>query len=559
MKFKQKVKFALIIVVVSFTCINEASAQFVPAQPMVQLPGLPLWTINAQVRTRTELRHGLANPYPKVTGTEGPPAFFTSQRTNINFGFRWDKMNFNADVRDVRVWGQDASTISNADGAKLFLHQAWGEFVLGTTADTNARFKFFDNFSLKVGRQELVYDDVRLLGNLDWLQQGRRHDAAIFKFLKKGYNLDLGLAMNQNTDAFNTNGNAYTSGNVPSTVRSSTGTWVILPNANFMPLTTANGSSINGALSPNNPPSTNGMNQNYKFMQYFYLTRKFNQTKISILGLKDDFSKSRLDSIDYGTSGKVYGRRFDQANRVYSRYTIGGQISTQGGNVSSLKWTLNAGGYLQSGKSKTFVSAKSTEQRDLSANHLFIYGLVSKGRFSAGPGYERLSGNTNNITVSATGTAVSSTFSGTDQAFDPLYGTPHRWWGYMDYFYVGTGAPRAGLQDLYVRLKYDARDLFITLDAHRFSAADQINLTTQGGNTEKMNSLYGYEVDLVANYQFNRFCNLEAGASVFSSTKTLEASKLGTVGKTNSLNYWSYLQLNIRPDFLFQKPIPIAN
>lgn len=557
MKLTRKVKLIFKIAILCVALSQEALAQFVPAQPMVQLPGLPLWTVNAQVRTRTEYRHGLGNPYLK--SANGEPAFFTSQRTNLNFGFRWDKMNFNADVRDVRVWGQDASTISNADGAKLFLHQAWGEFVLGTSADTNARFKFFDNLSLKIGRQELVYDDVRLLGNLDWLQQGRRHDAVVLKMLKRGFNLDYGLAMNQNTDAFNTTSNQYTSGNVPGTVLSSNRTWVSLPGANFIPLTTLNGSSINGALAPNNPPSTNGMNQNYKFMQFLYLTRKFNQTKFSFLALRDDFSRSRLDSIDYGAGGKVYGRRFDQGNKVYTRYTYGGQISTQGGNVSSLKWTLNAGAYVQTGKSKTFVNARSGEQRNLSAHHYFIYGLVSKGRFSAGPGYEKLSGNTNNITVSATGTAVSSTFTGDDQAFDPLYGTPHRWWGYMDYFYVGTGAPRAGLQDLYLRLRYDAKDLFITFDAHRFSAADKINLTTQGGKTETMNSLYGYELDLLVNYQFNRFCNLEAGASMFSSGKTLEASKLGTIDKTEDRNFWTYVQLNIRPDFLFQKPVPITN
>ena len=70
-------------------------------------------------------------------------------------------------VQDVRVWGQDASSISNADGGKFGVHEAWAEIVLANSADTTVKFKPIQNLSLKIGRQELAYDDVRLLGNLD--------------------------------------------------------------------------------------------------------------------------------------------------------------------------------------------------------------------------------------------------------------------------------------------------------------------------------------------------------------------------------------------------------
>ncbi len=97
-----------------------------------------------------------------------------------------------------------------------------------------------------LARQELVYDDQRLLGNLDWLQQGRRHDAIVFKLLHEGWHADLGAAFNQNTDAFNYNGTYYTPDNLPAYVKDSKGNLAPTP-AGFVPLAnTAGLSARNG-------------------------------------------------------------------------------------------------------------------------------------------------------------------------------------------------------------------------------------------------------------------------------------------------------------------------
>ena len=81
-------------------------------------------------------------------------------------------------MQDVRVWGQDASSVNRVttdanDG--FMLHEAWAEISLVDTG------KVIKNFSLKIGRQELVYDDVRLLGNLDWLQQATTTRCGVVK------------------------------------------------------------------------------------------------------------------------------------------------------------------------------------------------------------------------------------------------------------------------------------------------------------------------------------------------------------------------------------------
>jgi len=534
-----------------------ASAQFVPNQPVIQLPGTPLWTIGAQVRPRAEFRHGVGDPYLK---SENSAAGFISQRTNLNLGFRFDKFNFLVDIRDVRVWGQDASTINNADGNKLFLHQGWGEFTLATTADTNCKLKI-DNLSVKVGRQEIGYEDARLLGNLDWLQQGRRHDAIILKFLHKGYQIDLGGAFNQNTDAFNKAGNVYTPVNTSGSSQSNVGTSVMAYPGNFVPLVDATGKSVAtgspGAVGVG--PGTNAIGNQYKSMAFLVASRKFNQTKVTLMGINDNFQAYKNDSIKYTNVSKggdttnlgtLYGRRYN-TNALNYRFTVGGQISTQIGNASEGgKILINGGAYGQFGHNPS--------GKFINGYHAFFYGTYSIGKWTFGPGYDILSGNSTNVTGSAA-TAIGSQ----DNRFDPLYGTPHRWWGYMDYFYVGTGSPRSGLQDFYVRLRHDRKNFWVTLDVHHFmTAGKDVNWRAKTtDNYQKLDPTYGQEIDLVANYQINKFVNLETGYSVFIGAPTLAASKGLAAGKNgyDSFNQWGYIQLNFRPDFLYQKPISIKN
>src|SRR6187402_2911225 len=149
----KKIYTPLLIFLLSLGLISELKAQF---------------TISGQLRTRTEVRDGQGTPSVQDT----VPAFFTSQRTRVNLGYSGYRFKVYTSIQDARVWGQDASTVNrNTTDANdgLMIHEAWGEFSL---VDTGRVIK---NFTVKIGRQELVYDDSRLLGNLDWLQQARRH------------------------------------------------------------------------------------------------------------------------------------------------------------------------------------------------------------------------------------------------------------------------------------------------------------------------------------------------------------------------------------------------
>src|SRR5918993_7713 len=67
-------------------------------------------TLKGQLRTRTELRDG----YATLNDKESKPAFFTSQRGRITAGLSNRNLEFRISLQDVRLWGQDASTINGS-------------------------------------------------------------------------------------------------------------------------------------------------------------------------------------------------------------------------------------------------------------------------------------------------------------------------------------------------------------------------------------------------------------------------------------------------------------
>jgi hypothetical protein len=428
------------------------------------------FTLTGQLRTRTELRDGQGTLAP----TTAVPAFFTSQRTRLNFGYSGYRFKFFAAVQDVRVWGQDASSINrNTLDANngLMVHEAWGEISLLDTGSTS-----IENLSLKIGRQELVYDDVRLLGNLDWLQQARRHDLALLKFSDHGWMAHLGAGFNQNKEL--KSGNVY------------------------------NGTPTGYTA------STNGQSTMYKSMQFLYLGKAFYSGNASFLVLKDDFNK-------YTTNE---GKTRTYTRGVWSRVTAGGYIA-----ATALKRIgITGSAYYQTGKDRDGMK--------LSAYLLSASTMYQAGRkLSFGPGIDYTSGN------SASGPDA------TNRRFDPLYGTPHKFWGFMDYFYVADGFGKNGLLNYYLKTKYKAKDnLLITFDTHQFAASNDV----LAGDNTKLDRNFGTEFDLVVNYGLTKMVNLEGGYCTFFATPNLAAESVKNVKNASLHSNWAYLMVTIKPDFL---------
>jgi hypothetical protein len=147
-------------------------------------------TIDAEVRPRAEYRNG----YQLVRTADTEPAFFTSQRTRLGFGYEAEPYEIYVSGQDVRVWGESEQL---QDNSNVNIHEAWAKVHLS------------EKMGIKLGRQELVYDDQRLLGSVNWTQQARSHDALLVRFKNAGsdFQFDLGGAYNQESE--NVFGNTY--------------------------------------------------------------------------------------------------------------------------------------------------------------------------------------------------------------------------------------------------------------------------------------------------------------------------------------------------------------
>lgn len=146
--------------------------------------------LSAEFRPRFEYRHG----YKTLMPDSKDAATFVSQRIRLNFNYGSEKLNAFLSFQNVRVWG-DVITLSTSDKNGIAIHEAWAQAILSP------------QFSLKIGRQEIVYDDERMFGNVNWAQQARSHDAFIASYTPNANNrLDFGLALNENAETlFDTN------------------------------------------------------------------------------------------------------------------------------------------------------------------------------------------------------------------------------------------------------------------------------------------------------------------------------------------------------------------
>jgi len=146
--------------------------------------------VSTEIRPRFEYRNG----YKTLKVDSLNAASFVSQRTRLNMKYGSEKVKAYLSIQDVRVWG-DVPTLNTSDNNGTSIHEAWAELL------------FTPEFSLKLGRQEISYDDQRIFGAVGWAQQARSHDAllAIYK-PNVNHHFELGLAINATSESlFETN------------------------------------------------------------------------------------------------------------------------------------------------------------------------------------------------------------------------------------------------------------------------------------------------------------------------------------------------------------------
>ena len=208
------------------------------------------------------------------------------------------------------------------------------------------------------------------------------------------------------------------------------------------------------------------------------------------------------------------------------------------GNASGFgKIAVQAAYYAQSGKNRDGVKMKN-------AYHYTVSATYQKGKLSVTPGYDVLSGN--------------STTTIEDEKFDPLYGTPHKHWGFMDFFYVATGSPAGGLKNPYLKFKYTGNTLTAGVDYHLFSLEKDM----KKADGSLINKKLGSEIDFVVNYNMNKFTNIELGYSMMNATGSMAFAKGQATTDAVAATYkttgnWFYLMLRFSPDFFYAKPVAI--
>lgn len=145
------------------------------------------FSIDAQLRTRAEYNNGAITPR-----NEGDlPANFINNRARLSMDWKRDNLELKASIQHTGVWGQD--NIKEKNG-RVALNEAWGKINLKTD----------DNMFFQIGRQQLSYDDERILGGLDWNVAGNWHDAIRFGWESTYSNfrdkLHVAYAFNQNDE-----------------------------------------------------------------------------------------------------------------------------------------------------------------------------------------------------------------------------------------------------------------------------------------------------------------------------------------------------------------------
>lgn len=243
---------------------------------------------------------------------------------------------------------------------------------------------------------------------------------------------------------------------------------------------------------------------NYKWMQTLWGRYNFDKN-MYISGIFSNLGfQNALDAMD---SAKTY---FNQ--------TLGANFSS---TVKNTKFDLSA--YYQFGDN---AQGKNTQAYLLAAK---IENKINKN-WSLAIGGDFLSGNDVGVTPSSD-----------NEAFIPYFGTNHKFYGAMDYFYAGNGHKGTGLIDAYLKASYKHNNNWAwNFTLHNFATNNKIYT-----GIDYLGANLGQELDIDFAFAINKFTKLTGGYSVFLNTESLDYLK--GVNNTNSTQHWAWLSLNVNP------------
>ncbi|WP_420316148.1 alginate export family protein [Ekhidna sp.] len=242
--------------------------------------------------------------------------------------------------------------------------------------------------------------------------------------------------------------------------------------------------------------------RSYKTLQFLWVQKQMGQVKSSFLFLNN------------GLQG---GTPID--GETYFSQTLGVRFVSSSGNLQP-----SGAFYYQTGDDGSGTSLSAYDlQLDLT------YKMSEKTSLTLG--FESLSGNDE----------VNPTSD--NKAFNPFFGTNHKFNGLMDYFYVGNHIGSVGLNDLYLQLSSPIATWSSSLAVHYFaSQSDQLDPTTN----EAADKYLGTEIDWVLTKKISDEIKFNFGYSQMLSSSSMELLK---GGDANANNNWAWMMLTIKPTF----------
>lgn len=127
-------------------------------------------TLSMDMRTRVEARHG----YKSIPTADTLAAFEINQRTRLNINYKTKNLDVFLSLQDARVWGQqDPREGQTGTGTQNVPATTFPLYFFEAYAEPH----FGDKFSIRIGRQRVMYDNQRLFGENNWRLPGSSHDA----------------------------------------------------------------------------------------------------------------------------------------------------------------------------------------------------------------------------------------------------------------------------------------------------------------------------------------------------------------------------------------------
>lgn len=245
--------------------------------------------------------------------------------------------------------------------------------------------------------------------------------------------------------------------------------------------------------------------QPYQHMETFYGLYNISETN------KISFLFSNLGFRDDAKEDKTYNMQ------TFGFHYVG----------ASNDWKYGLTSYFQTGKNNSGTT-KGAYMFAINTGYKF------SDIFSLNAGLDYLSGKSADDT------------SAKDKAFDPFSGTNHKFYGFMDYYYVPNVNP-VGLINPYITANFRTGEKSsLSATWHNFNSAGK----TFDSKGNKKRGL-GNEIDLVYTLKVQNYIGLQMGYSTYFTTDALN-----TLKKTpNARNYqdWFWCSLNINPKIFTAK------